>query len=522
MTMNTARFRLVVTAALMVCGCATAYAQLAQMDAPTNPQAKAAWSSLAEADLTYLDGIVRENYIYSVYPAVGSLDARLKSAMDEAKRELSLVKDYGSYRAVVQHYIASFEDAHFSGYFTVTSTQARWPAFTVKYAGGRYLIAKSSIPEIHAGDEVESCDGRGLNTWMDMLAPFFSGGPPGRETTRAGIAPQFMIDRGNPLYVLPRNCRIAGQQVALTWQLGPEGEVGHEPSRTTLSAPTLTDGSVDIRNVGNNDAWVRIGAMKDPSDNGDDFKAIIAAAPSLRSKDAVILDVRGNGGGVYNYFMAFLRALYGQPYADYYARARLEISNVIMTPPGPPNAASQGFVGGMSSISSMPPDPPLDKAEASAVTRKLSNGGQLSIWPAPVKSIAYPSKPPLNPVKARVYVLADYGCGSACIAFVDEMMRFPQVTLIGAETHVDRRSGGWPGGFELPSGLVVMRMGRMVREGRARGDNEAWVPAPENRFPGDIADTSEVEKWVLDTIIPRDSIPGTQWHQTATLKGAER
>src|SRR5262249_17242434 len=204
-----------------------------------------------------------------------------------------------------------------------------------------------------------------------------------------------------------------------------------------------------------------------------EFQKLIDEAPSLRDKELVVIDVRGNSGGVYNWFVAFLRSYYGSKYADYYARARLEISNVMMNPPGSTGAASEGFVGEAAEMK-MPPDPPLDNIENQVQTSKLPNGGQLQVWPAPVNQIKYPVSPPPNVVNARVYLLTDYGCGSACIVFVDEMMRFPGVTLIGAETHVDRRSGGWPGGFELPSGLAVVRMGRMVREGRARGENEAW------------------------------------------------
>lgn len=81
-------------------------------------------------------------------------------------------------------------------------------------------------------------------------------------------------------------------------------------------------------------------------------------------------------------------------------------------------------------------------------------------------------------------------------------MRFPCVVQVGGETHVDRRSGGWPEKFELPSKLAFVRMGRMVREGRRRGENEPWVPT--HRFPGDIADTAAVRRWILEEVIPRD------------------
>ena len=251
------------------------------------------------------------------------------------------------------------------------------------------------------------------------------------------------------------------------------------------------------------------------------FQALIDRAATLRDSDVVVLDVRGNPGGPYDWFMAFLRGLYGQPYADYYARARLEIANVMYTPAGASGDMREGFTGEAATIRS-PPDPPLQAALVNPKVTTLPNGGHLAFLPTPVKSIAYPATPPANPVRARVYVLADYACASACIAFVDEMMRFPGVTLIGTETHIDRRSGGWPGGVELPSRLAVVRMGRMVREGRARGENEAWAPAPENRFPGDIADTAAVRTWVAEAILPRDRARPGPWRQTAVLKGPER
>ena len=100
-------------------------------------------------------------------------------------------------------------------------------------------------------------------------------------------------------------------------------------------------------------------------------------------------------------------------------------------------------------------------------------------------------------------------------------MRFPGVTLVGAETHIDRRAGGFPTGYTTPSGLVVARMGRMVRDDRARGENEAWAPAAQYRYPGDIADTYGVRQWLLSTVLPMDRAAGAKWTQTARLKGPE-
>lgn len=233
------------------------------------------------------------------------------------------------------------------------------------------------------------------------------------------------------------------------------------------------------------------------------FHALFEDAPALRDKDFVVIDVRGNGGGIYNWFMAFLRALYGQEYADYYARARLEIAPVVLSISAS-GRDDPGFSAEQNAIE-IPPDPPMDAlSTAKPEIRRFEDGRRLTKVPAPVTFLPeLPANPPENLVKGKVFLLTDYGCGSACISsFVDEMMRFPGVTQIGAETHVDRRSGGWPEGFELPSGLATIRMGRMVREGRKWGENEAWKPSI--RFDGNIADTEAVKRWILDEVVPRN------------------
>ncbi len=101
--------------------------------------------------------------------------------------------------------------------------------------------------------------------------------------------------------------------------------------------------------------------------------------------------------------------------------------------------------------------------------------------------------PPSNLVRGRVFVLTDYGCGSACVSFVDEMMLFPEVTQVGRETYVDSRSGT-PINYPLPSGNGAISIPNMVREGRERGDNVPWRPT--YKYEGDIADTEALKKWI--------------------------
>ncbi|MEA1648379.1 S41 family peptidase [Nitrospirillum sp. BR 11164] len=477
---------------------------LAQGPLPEKPADAGAadlWQGLFQRDLDYLERVIPSHYIYAVYPDPAGWNGQFRSALTQARQDAARVRNLPSYRAAMQRFIVSFEDAHFSAYFNAASRHGRWPGFAVEYQGGRYLVTGSKTDSVRVGEEIGACDGRPLDGWIDMLTEF-DGGPKGRETTRAALARQMFVDRGNPFYTLPAECHVGDREVTLTWApLPSESLVAEEPERTSSSAPTLTDGALGLSDFGASGAWVRIGTMMPTTaESAAQFHQLIDQAPSLRDKEVIVIDVRGNAGGTYNWFMAFLRGLYGQDYADYYARARLEIANTILV------LAAKGMddMGYSDSVKhiDVPPDPPLEAAMAKPRVQELPGGSRLLFMDPAVKAQHYPKAPPPSLVRARVYLLTDYGCASACLSFTDEMMRFPGVTQIGTETHIDRRSGGWPEGFELPSGLATVRMGRMVRDQRQRGENVAWVPT--HHYPGDIADTAAVRRWVLETVLPQD------------------
>jgi Peptidase family S41 len=493
----------------LVCGIVLASTVPASEQLPVVPPPAAAqadtavhWRQLFERDINYLEGLIPTRYIYAVHPGGAAWNAQFEGALAQARREAAMVRDFGSYRSVLQHFVARFEDAHFSAYFNLASRHLRWPGFTLAYRGGGYFVDRSALPTVRAGAEVTACDGRSMHAWMDQLAQYL-GGPPGRETTRASLAQRLLVDGGNPLFARPQSCRVGGSDVQLAWTSAPSSGPNAVTEPERMTSTTLTDESITFNDFHDNGAWVRIGTMMPMSEDiAAQFRALIDHAPSLRDKDFVVIDVRGNAGGTYNWFMAFLRAFYGKDYAGYYARARLEIGDVMLVVSST-GTDDPGFSAETNRIQ-IPPDP-TDAAIGEPKVHQLPNGLRLLSYRPVVERIRYPRRAPPNPVRGRVYLLTDYGCGSACLSFVDEMMRFPGVIQIGAETHIDRRSGGWPEGFELPSGLATIRMGRSVRDGRRRGENEAWIPTL--RFDGDITDTEAVKRWILEDVIANERGP---------------
>lgn len=258
------------------------------------------------------------------------------------------------------------------------------------------------------------------------------------------------------------------------------------------------DRVTNVTPFGADGAWVRIGIFAPQTqDEGKAFKQLIAQAPGWRDKSVIVFDVRGNGGGSYEWFMGLLRSLYGKDYADYHARSRLEIAHVYRTTPeilAYFNSDLAAEVGDLiPPADGTPYDPDYTKYR-----RALESGTTVHLTPKNARAVPMPRGVPVNPVKARVLLLTDYNCSSACIVFADEIKRFAGVEQIGVETGVDSRTGT---GFDapLPSGNGEIAVPVVTRDGRARGDN---IPQRPGRvFTGDIIDTAAVKAWIAQDVL---------------------
>ena len=463
------------------------------------PAALHPWAAMARTDAEFIAGWIERQSISVVYPANSDFNAKLASARRTFDAESARVDSYAGYRHVLNHFVGSLQDLHLGIRHTLTPSTYQWPGFMAAYRGGRYLVASSQAIDLN-GQEITHCDGQPMDELVRRVATYEQL-IVGLESTRARAAPMVFRDGGSPFVPRPRSCRIGGRDVALDWQPVAASRFAAEmfkviafTDRVTAVTPFAADG-----------AWVRMGIFDMQTQaEGKAFRQLMADAPALRDKSVIVLDVRGNGGGPYEWFMGFLRALYGKDYPDYHARSRLEISHVYRTTP----EISQFFGGAEAARTGdlVRPDDgtPFDPGYVK-YRRALDAGKAVFVTPPNARGIPKPGSAPANPVKARVFVLTDYNCASACIVFVDELKRFPGVEQIGVETSVDSRTGT-SFGAPLPSKNGVIEVPVVTRDGRERGDN---VPhRPHRIFSGDIFDTEAVKAWVRDEVLA--DMPGAR------------
>lgn len=451
------------------------------------------WQAHTRDDISAYAKAARENYIYAVYPRPEQWERSFKATLEEVQRMVPLVHDAAGYQAVMKYLSVTFHDAHVGIRFTMPPLESRWPGFLARFDNGRYRITASRTPGIANDTEITECDGKPIGWWIDTIAHYEIGRPVALETTRMIAALQLSIDRGSPLRPHPSHCVIGGHDVPIDWSATPK-DVGQIMARWQGVAPVH---EASTRLVGDDGAWVKLGFFEpDDEEQAKAFHAAIDAATGLRDKKFIVLDVRGNGGGPYNWFMGYLRGLYGQAYADYHATARLRIRAVYRIS----NAADDNNTSDAAAANAFdrPADPPYEGNDAATqVEAKRAVAAKRPWFREVARNVVRDAPSPPNPVRARVFVLTDYGCASACIGFVDELKLFPGVQQIGLPTAVDSRSGT-AAAVPLPGGRATAYIATMTRDGRDRGDNVSQDPSI--RFTGNIQDDKAVQDWVLRII----------------------
>lgn len=498
MLFRTARATLTLAAWLIIIGPSVADAEAPQFLLSSSQKAVQLWRAMAENDLEFAKMTLRAHYIYAIYPQPEVPQSTFDEAERRAASDLPNVKDFGSYRALLLHYISTFQDPHLRVVFRLEPTSVQWPGFAAAYRGGKFVIDRSQLADVVDGVTLESCDGHLIEDLIDDRIAF-EGGVKGLEATRATLARTLFVDWGSPSYPRIKSCRIAGRTVDLAWHSIPtSGLLTIDGAGSSQREPLLS-----MRPFGADGTWVRIGTMSPDPSQAKQFRDLIDRAPSLRDRSTIVIDVRGNPGGSYNWFMAFLRGLYGDEATAYYARERLFLRNIAIAdnqddlgPPASPKA-------GPSDAASQEQPPPPDIIDTTVANPKLVNTptGRIAVLsqvPLDQRNPPTGSPPPML-VKAKVLVLTDYGCASACLSFLDEIGDFPGVTRIGVATYVDRRSGS-PKPFALPSGNAIITVPFLFREFRRRGDNVPLLPA--YKFDGDIGDTNAVQNWIRSTVVP--------------------
>lgn len=504
------KFRHALAALSLVCLSNTALAQ----DAPTRPETPEAWRALTLSDLAAAREVLNTQTPIPFDTENPTYPAWLQDGYARAVERAASVTDQSGYYYTLAFYLSGFGDPHISVNSSVELPPATWPGFVAASRSGGAVVVMRDDSDTEApalGAQILSCEGRSLEDLAaERLYPFVLNEQLALDHRRA--ATRLFMNRPIPGAPPPANCRVsengAEREITLRWRDLPNPAEPYWTAYQNASAGARAEWGVAEPAPGV--FWIGIPTFSSGSDTAPQLDQLVrdinARGEEMRRARAIVIDVRGNGGGNSAWADRIAQGIFGEDVALRAANGSSRESAVDWRA-SPENVAywrnwltetiipefgeysdsarfGRAAIDGMESA--LGDNPPIWRQGSTNVAR---SGGLTQQRPRGER----------RPFAARVYVLSNGTCGSSCLNFADTVLFVPGVQLIGSAT-----AGDGPymevRDVALPSGLATLTIPQKVWRGMGRGPLEAYQP--------DIAydgawDDASVRAWVMELVAAR-------------------
>jgi hypothetical protein len=465
------------------------------------------WGQIAVDDLHFIRATLRVNHPGPVDEQNPGFGDWFDQGFDRALALAERAQDYPGYYFAIQRYMVGFQDGHLGALgddrLADVPLQRRWPGFLLGLSGDEFLVAESGERDSAreepayppAGARLVECDGRAPDRWAEEILQTYVGLWSVRGA-RAGLAPFLLIDEGNPWVAIPSTCTFANgaetRSYELMWTPIGNAELAEkiEAARPTARPP------IELRSFGEGRYWISLSSF---NGNDDSVVAAIEAVlrgvtrtiSALREARIIVFDVRGNHGGNSRYGSMVAEALWGESFIDGVRPRAVAVDWRV-------SRGNHRFLRDFNLARTerrFGPDAQETLSYAEFVDRFEDALERDEVFLTEGQGrIASPGPAPASPVSARIFLLTDDQCFSACLDFADILRAVDGVTHVGLETsadaiYIDNR------GVELPSQLGRLGFSMKVYRDRVRGHNESYLP--HESWSGDITDTPELERWIV-------------------------
>ena len=457
------------------------------------------WGAALRMDARALHDAIADNHPGPVNPADRGFEKRNDAELARALKRAKTAKSFADYFFAMQEYTASFNDGHMGyGVFGNTPDEVRrWPGFLTRYDGnGRQLVFVSEPwSGVPMGARLVSCDGLSAN----QVAKKRIGSRVGRwnlESQRVTFGAMTFLDTGDRYVGTINRCRFdAGGttiDVKLDWR-PPETD----PYRAYDLFPKRGKPTSQWRRLADGTLWFSIPSFDGNPDGeaGKSLRSLIdyleANGPQVRSARAIVLDLRGNGGGSSDWSYQIASQLWGEGTIDAHPEPPMTVS--WRASPGNLDSVRKTYEDRSKGGHLSPEITSWYKNTIAGLEKSVAE--HKSLWvipPSPGSGRDARKSEASYKIAGPVYVLTDSSCMSACLDAVDLWTRLGAIPIgheTGADTlYMEVRQ------IKLPEGIGGVSMPMKVYSGRPRGSNQPVMPV--HRFTGDIGDTAALERWV--------------------------
>lgn len=467
------------------------------------------WAKALAEDAQALHDDIAANHPGSVNKLDPGFAANNERQLVIALQQAKGAKTYGDYFYPLRQYVSSFNDAHMSfGAWGDTPNEYRWPGFATHYDGNGAVVVAADEPgaPVPKGARLIECDGLTADQYAEATLGKMWGNW-SLDAQRQAKGWHLFLDESSGLIPVARQCTFhvgeATKAVTLKWQpLAIDRvikivEALTQRQQPNFSARTLADGT----------RWLTM-----PSFDGNPSSEAVKVLPGMiagvqrdrahfATAPAVILDVRGNGGGTSDWSRQIAVAVWGQTAIDALPSGP-DVHVDWRASPANLSAVATAYAERRKSDGFSPDTDSWYRSTIAglgvAIARKQELWRHVSFdakveQTRPSTTVNERTAKPLPRLSGPVYVLTDFVCMSACLDALDLWTALGAVQIgraTGADTlYMENRS------YKLPGGLTGGSMPMKVYRGRTRGSNEPAMPR--HRFSGDIGDTKALEQWVV-------------------------
>lgn len=464
----------------------TAASALALANTPASGQEKDEapkdWAAMATGDVQVAFDTYVANHPGWIDPTNPAFRAQLEMARDKAMALAQDADSPGDFTKAISTFSAVLADGHaklapYSMGDAYGKQTLLWPGFVAAWRGKDALIHDASGFDLPRGTRIVACDGVPAKRWIAEQG-LGIGMRPSVPGHYYDFAPRTFaqMDTIDPI---ARSCDFIAPDGTthsrdLDWVEAPDDFY----ARMALAAHGdpldvgLTEPAPGIH-------WI---ALPDFSPDDEDaaryetlFADIAARRDTLKEARAVVLDLRGNGGGSSSWSRSTAEALWGKDavtrrMADYFADTSVW------------HRASEGNIQYLVDIQAELQGRPQILAFVKELHAKMAaaheKGEDFYVEPftEPEEREEAAALSPVTDFTTPVYVIVHGRCGSACLDAIDTFTRFSNTTLVGAPSSSDttymevRR-------VELPSKHAAMIIPIKFWHNRPRESGEAYQPA---------------------------------------------
>jgi len=454
------------------------------------PESADAWRRLAQADLDAAHALILDNHPGAV-PELGddAFRSRLREGYAVARDRIAAVDSYLGYSAVLAGFATGFGDEHVWSTPRLRGVPYSWAGIVMTRRGGTWVVgAQDGEDQGLVGARLVSCDGEDAAAVAAARLAFrVSAQVEAQYISNGGF---IFVDDGNPFLSRPRTCAFETPtgpvEVALAWRPVETSRLGEALNAAAGGARA----GFGLRRSGDR-WWISMERLS--NDAAAVVDSVEARSDEWRDSPALVIDLRGNGGGDTRHGRRLADAIYGADHTA--ARLRGGSACAALWRASPGNAA---HVRAFAARAQDPQTARYYESLADDIDRAVAEGRPFD---EPIPDCA-PREPEANPAPApapaytgQVVVITDHACFSSCLLMVRDLR------TLGA-LHVGEATNAATRYMEvreivLPSGLTNFSTLQKVVIGE---DADIGPFTPAQTFPGSMADTAALEAWISGLI----------------------